>query len=318
MKTNSEKIKNFGRLSIILLMFILLVAQIGFIVRTAPFVWADGQEQTSGFDINVTTLVRYTGNATTITIPVQIDTIAAGAFRDNTTVVDILLNANTVKIEQNAFYGCTNLKNFTIPSGSKLKEIGYMAFARCGMLREISLPDTVEKIGDFAFFADASLRELLIPNNVKTIGKYAFMSCVNISSFIIPASVQNIGIGAFNYCISNTEIRVDSANLNYSSSNGVLYSKDQKTLVRYPSGKRSESYITLTTTKQIEQMAFWDNRYLISLNLSDNLEFWAEGAINDRSENTILNTISAPNKQILKQSQTEACKYCPNLTVTYR
>lgn len=279
--------------------------------------YGDESESSEAFDIDYKTLIKYNGKATSVTIPTQIETIAAGAFRDNTSIVDVIINSNTTKIEQNAFYGCSNLKNITFGQNSKLISIGFMAFARCGTLREINLPSSLVKIDDFAFFAASQLNKIELPENLEYIGKYAFMSCINVETFEIPQKVLYIGMGAFNYCIKNIAINVDGKNDAYYSSNGVLYSKDMKTLYRYPAGKTLTSFSVQAGTEIIAKAAFWDNRFLQTITFPSSLISWENGAINDRSENTVIKTINLPDKNKLKENADKACLFCPNLIINY-
>ena len=62
----------------------------------------------------------------------------------------------------------------------------------------------------------------------------AFEGCSEITSINIPASITSIAADAFNGCTSLESFSVDSKNPAYSSRNGILYSKDGKTLVNVP------------------------------------------------------------------------------------
>jgi len=58
-----------------------------------------------------------------------------------------------------------------------------------------------------------------------------FSISTSLTSVTIPASVTSIESGAWNYYSSLTTITVDSSNLNYSSTKGVLFNKTQTTLL---------------------------------------------------------------------------------------
>lgn len=62
----------------------------------------------------------------------------------------------------------------------------------------------------------------------------AFENCNEITAVNIPASITTIAADAFNGCTSLESITVNSKNPAYSSRNGILYSKDGKTLVKVP------------------------------------------------------------------------------------
>jgi len=64
-----------------------------------------------------------------------------------------------------------------------------------------------------------------------------FGNCSNLTSVTIPASVTNIAPQALTYCPSLMAIRVDAGSPAYSSADGVLFNKNQTTLVKFPGGR---------------------------------------------------------------------------------
>ena len=88
---------------------------------------------------------------------------------------------------------------------------------------------------------------------VTAISQWAFFDFIGLKSVTIPASVTGTFNDDFeNYyreifpvfggCTSLTAINVDENNTKYKSVDGVLYSKDMKTLLIYPAGKTNTSY----------------------------------------------------------------------------
>ena len=98
---------------------------------------------------------------------------------------------------------------------------------------------------------------------VTTIGKGAFvltgMGCLN-----IPASITDIKPNAFKFSGFN-KIEVDKNNLNYTSINGVLFSKDKTVLLAYPKENSATSYIIPDGVKIIESTAFMGTSNLNSI-----------------------------------------------------
>ena len=92
----------------------------------------------------------------------------------------------------------------------------------------------VTTIGDYAF-QYCGLTSLTIGNSVTSIGDYAFESS-GLTSVTIGNGVTRIGDGAFFACSSLTAITVTAQNTIYSSVDGVLFDKNQATLVEYPTG----------------------------------------------------------------------------------
>ena len=91
--------------------------------------------------------------------------------------------------------------------------------------------------------------------SVTSIGDYAF-SGSDLTSVTIPSSVTSIGAGAFAKCAGLTSIDVESGNQNFSSKDGVLFSKDEKTIVCYPAGYTGNSYAIPSTVTSIGEAAF--------------------------------------------------------------
>ncbi len=97
-----------------------------------------------------------------------------------------------------------------------------------------------------------------------------FYRCVNLASVTFGNSVTNIDYSMFMLCSSLTGITVDAANSGYSSLNGVVFNKDQTTLVAYPPG-RAGSYTLPNGTITIGQSAFYYCGGLMSVTLPDSL-----------------------------------------------
>ena len=70
----------------------------------------------------------------------------------------------------------------------------------CTSLREVVIPDGVQKITVSAFENCTSLSEIIIPNSVTDIGEDAFRGCKNLTHIYIPDSVEEIGKKAFAGC----------------------------------------------------------------------------------------------------------------------
>jgi hypothetical protein len=90
---------------------------------------------------------------------------------------------------------------------------------------------------------------------VTAIGAGAFFGS-GLTSVTIPNSVTSIGVEAFDLCYSLTNFAVDAANPYYSSTNGVLFNKDQAGLVQYPLGLTNSSYTIPDSVTHIGDYAF--------------------------------------------------------------
>jgi hypothetical protein len=142
--------------------------------------------------------------------------------------------------------------------GIPVVAIGDSAFSWHYSLASITIPPSVTVIGERAFAYCRGLTSVSIPNSVTAIGERAFEGCRGLTSVSIPNSVTAIGSWAFENCSELSSITVGAMNTRYSSSKGILFSKDGKTLVRYPAGKMYTSYNIPSSVTAIGEGAFED------------------------------------------------------------
>ncbi len=250
-----------------------------------------------------------------ITIGNSIKTIGYRAFGDCVRLGYIDLPSTVTTIDEQAFSSCINLKTIRIPDGvtaiadytfdecdsltgvtfgenSKLTTIGMGAFYDCYNIESIELPDSVTTIGSSAFRYCSSLTDITIPDGVTVIGDYTFYECDSLTSITIPENVTEISSGAFGYCNALETIETDSANENYCSIDGVLFSKDKSTLVCYPAGKTVAEYTIPDYVTAIGDYAFAGNLNIETLNIPESVTSIGEFAFSG-CDNLKLTTISA-------------------------
>ena len=80
-------------------------------------------------------------------------------------------------IGENAFMDCRDLKSVTFIPGS-LRSLGDNAFAGCGNLVQITLPDTLLQIGNGVFSGCTTMVSITIPQSVTAIGESVFYRCL--------------------------------------------------------------------------------------------------------------------------------------------
>jgi len=79
--------------------------------------------------------------------------------------------------------------------------VGSYAFAYCGALETITMPNTITSILKYAFYSCYHLAHVVIPNSVTVIRERAFSSCHGLFSFALPLSV---GTGSLGQSIVNS------------------------------------------------------------------------------------------------------------------
>ncbi|MDA7664878.1 leucine-rich repeat protein, partial [Akkermansiaceae bacterium] len=163
-----------------------------------------------------------------------VTSIGIDAFAGCISLTSITIPDSVTSIEIRAFDRCVNLTSVTIPDN--ITRIANGAFRDCISLPSITIPESVTSIGIRAFYNCTSLASITIPESVTSIEDNAFGFCSKLTSVTIPESVTLIGRGAFIRCSSLINISVDEGNLNYSSIDGVLFTKAQGALLFFPSG----------------------------------------------------------------------------------
>ena len=190
-------------------------------------------------DANRATITGYSGNATALYIPGEIDgheVVAIGdrAFENRTDLRTVMIPDSVTRINGNAFYGCSNLANVTL--SKNLESMGSSAFGNCDGLTQIEIPKSLESCdisyGSYGPFRDCDklkkvkfeegttviatmlfhhctgIEEIEIPDTVTIIKDSAFEECTNLRSVQIPDTVTKIEPEAFQNCVGLTNIRI--------------------------------------------------------------------------------------------------------------
>ena len=163
-----------------------------------------------------------------------------------------------------AFYQCKWLTEYNLPDN--IKYIDTQMFSGSN-LTTIVIPEGVETIYAWAFMGCTELKNVYFPSTLKEIGNSAFSYCPSLTSVVIPEGVEVINETAFDRCEALTAINVDPANETYASVDGVLFSKDMKTLIQYPAAKSNTAYAIPEGVAVINSKAFMNAHNLSDISI---------------------------------------------------
>ena len=164
-------------------------------------------------DANRATITGYSGNATALYIPDEIDgheVVAIGdrAFQNRTDLRTVMIPDSLEKIEFEAFYNCINLK--IVDLSSNLTTIGYDVFGNCKSISKIEIPKSLKKFdGTWGRGTNLSYGAFGGCSNLKTVNFEAgstivcaalFMGCDGIEEIELPDTITEIGDSAFKNC----------------------------------------------------------------------------------------------------------------------
>ena len=163
-----------------------------------------------------------------IVLPKGITTIGDDAFSYNTSLTSIKIPNTVTSIGKRAFQGCTNLTSIEIPD--TVTYIGDYCFSGCNRLQKIKLSKKIQTINQRLLQGCSSLTEIEIPEGVKSIGYAAFISCNKLTTITLPASLTSFNGTAIAGLSRLTEVKVADGNNSFKFENGILLSKDGKTM----------------------------------------------------------------------------------------
>lgn len=143
---------------------------------------------TSAFGANIISNI-YDANLQMCILEFDGDVTQCGsnAFRNRSTIVNVILPGTVTSIGDRAFYYCSNLGS--INTGNNINTIGASAFSTCN-LTNISIGDKVTSIGTYAFYGCEKLEKIYCNADTPPKGGYSMFEGVNTNCKIyVPNSV---------------------------------------------------------------------------------------------------------------------------------
>lgn len=154
------------------------------------------------------------------------------------------VGVKSLKFEE--FYNCTNMTSISLPNSLTYSDQN--SFCGCTKLVSINWPVNDEFLFSTGVFQGCTFTTVTIPYNMVISG------------------------GTFSRCHKLTEILVDSANPYYQSVDGVVYSKDMKSILAYPNGKETTEYTIIDGVEEIGANAFATSIKLSKLNIPNSVK----------------------------------------------
>lgn len=184
------------------------------------------------------------------------------------------------------------------------------AFVGYKNMAEVVIPSTIKEIDGFTLCS--SLKSIELPEGLLSIGIQAFADCDLLQTVTIPSTVTEIEMGAFQCCDTLTEINVAHGNNNFVDVDGVLFTKDMKTIIQYPLGKTQTSYVVPSTVETIGYKAFDEVENLENIILPEGLTVIEEGALGG----TNIKSIKIPKGvSVISRSAFNSCKSMESLVI---
>ena len=107
----------------------------------------------------------------------------------------VILPANVMGINAQAFAGCEEITEITIPY--KVNKIGWGAFSGCKKIKSITIPSRVKKIDGNVFAGCSCLESIEMSDGIAQIEEDAFAGCDSLKRIELPKTVTKISKKAF-------------------------------------------------------------------------------------------------------------------------
>lgn len=233
---------------------------------------------------------------TSITIPSGVKKLGRQIVSSN--VNTIILNEGLEEIDSS--FISTSITNINFPES--LKRIQGDPFEGCKNLKILYIPENVEEIGELVIEYSNLQKVVVSEKNKNYFSEYGIVYTSEGELFAYPPqkneSVYKIGprvsyinpikLDKYNF----NAFVVDVLNQHLKSVDGVLYNADVSAIIKYPNGKKADSYIAPDTVKCVESHAFYCNQNLKTVDLKNAIEFKEECFYSSNFEKLVVADLS--------------------------
>ena len=213
-------------------------------------------------------------------IPYNVSELGKNAFlSDNLTSYTVAENSNYFSAKDGVLYNYLGTKLIAYPAAksettyimpAEVTTVSFNAFYECNNLTSITLSANLKEIEEGAFRCCRNISTLTIPDGVTSLSSGTFDGCTNLSSINIGAGVFYLSGTAFGLC-KLTEVNVSDSNPYYMSVNGVVFSKDGKTIVYYPCSRTDTVYSIPFVVTKIGPGCFSSADFLTTINIPESV-----------------------------------------------
>jgi len=218
-----------------------------------------------------------------IIMPSSCIEIGENAFKNCKSLEEIVLNNGLERIDNYAFYECENLKEINLPKS--LTYLGEFAISKCYKLKSITFPENLKEINACVLWCDTSLTTINFTKQESILGE-AFNGLPMLDNLYIPNTVKSMGFtkysdeaeykNTYNTPFLGTSslnnIMIDSNNQNFIFEDGMIKTKDKKTIIYVTPNKYSEStdfYIPSGTEKFYSTIGSNVTKFVLCNSLND-------------------------------------------------
>ena len=240
----------------------------------------------------------------TVVWPSTIHEIPAYTFIRCSALESFDIPSHVTAIGDGAFEECSSLRSINIHDG--ITVLGEEVFRKCSSLEEAYISGNIVSFGDRLFYGCSSLSNVTTSNNLKKLGLETFKGCSSLSSFYIGKNLD-VGLGAFAGS-GLTEFQVHPDHPVYTVVDGLLCTKDGKTLVQYPAGNTATDFTVPETILYIGDGAFYGSN-LVNITCHNNILSIGDSTF---ASSARLKTVVLSNK--ITKIPKEAFKECKALT----